>query len=882
MKPTSWYARKYVEKFGMKLVPIQPKQKHPSGAQAKNWGKNLLDTPEAAEQFYTDNPDWNMGAELGGSRLCSLDIDCRESLNTILEEFGIPESALEGFPTIQGSAKGSRIVFRVPEGVELKYQKLTWPQKDNKRKRYTVFELRAATDQQRLDVLPPSIHPDTGEPYKWLEQPRDPWPEPPDWLTAIWDNWDKFKPQMVDACPWATKEKPKPDKVTDKAPMEGVSVIQQYIQANSLTETLERYGYQRKSKRRFLSPHSDTGLAGVVMFDDERACWVHHASDPLCSEDGGHPVNAFDLYCYYEHNGDTSEAVKQATRDLGLTGNRQNQQHRVPEAREASTATPDDPDPAPVASPFRALGYNQGRYYYLTRGAEQVEEVKRGSHTSPAEMMGLAPIEWWETAYPKQNGGVDWHTAASDLMRLCENKGIFSAERQRGRGAWYDNGSSVLHLGTRLVVDGKPKAIADHDSWYIYTRQQAMEIGMQSEPAGEEEAKEVGNIFAQLNWEKPIHAHMAAGWTVLAPICGALPWRPHVWLTAPRGAGKSWVQDHIIGPLLGAAALRVQGSTTEAGIRQAIKQDARPIVFDEAESEDHNSQRRMQTIIELARQASSETSAEIFKGTTAGDGMAFRMRSMFLLGSVNVSLSQAADESRFTVVTLEPPKGRDDELERFQQFSQYVDRTLSDSFCASIRARAYTLMPVIRENAHTLSRAVAECVDSQRIGDQVGTLLAGSWALLSSETLTLERAREWVSGMDFADAKESEEVSDEQNLLSTIMQSQVRAENADGRVVTRSLAELVQIASARTHSNELDADHANRSAARHGVCVDASGDVAISNTHAELKKVLRDTPWASGWRRILARLSGARTSKAPVWFAGSKTRAVLVPFSAIQ
>ena len=882
MKTASWYARKYVEKYGMKLVPIQPKQKHPSGARAKNWGNNLLDTPEKAEEFYTENPDWNMGAELSGSNLCSLDIDCHESLMTILDEFGISEKELQGYPTIQGSPKGRRIVFRVPAGIELKYTKLTWPEKENRKKRYTVFELRAATDKQRLDVLPPSIHPDTEEPYRWLEQPQTDWPTPPEWLLTIWANWEQFKPQMVDACPWGVKQTPKADKVTAKAPIEGVGVIQEYCKANSLHEALERYGYQRKSQKRYLSPHSDTGLPGVVLFDDGNTCWVHHASDPLCSEDTGQPVNVFDLYACYEHDGDVKAAVKQAAKDLGLDRKPTKPASDRPPAQEGSTATSDDPEPSPVGAPFKPLGYNQGRYYYLTRGAEQVEEVKRGSHTSPAEMIGLAPIEWWQFAYPKDGGGINWQGAASEMMRMCEAKGIFSADRQRGRGAWYDNGRSVLHLGTRLIVDGEPKAIADHDSWYIYTRQQAMEIGMQSEPAGDETAKEVGNIFAQLNWEKPIHAHLAAGWTMLAPICGALPWRPHVWLTAPRGAGKSWVQDHIIGPLLGASALRVQGSTTEAGIRQGIKQDARPIVFDEAESEDHNSQRRMQTVIELARQASSETSAEIFKGTTAGDGMAFRMRSMFLLGSVNVSLSQAADESRFSVVSLEPPKGSSEELERFEAFSKHVDATLSEAFCASIRSRAYRLMPVIRENAHTLSRAVAECVGSQRIGDQVGTLLAGAWALTSCDQLTLDGARQWVSRMDFDEAKESEEVSDEQNLLNTIMQSQVRAEGPDGRIVTRSLAELLNIASCRSRSEELDAEHANRSASRYGVCLDADGNVAVSNTHAELKKILRDTPWSAGWRRVLARMGGAAVSKAPVWFAGSKTRAVILPFDVIQ
>jgi putative DNA primase/helicase len=243
--------------------------------------------------------------------------------------------------------------------------------------------------------------------------------------------------------------------------------------------------------------------------------------------------------------------------------------------------------------------------------------------------MSLAPLEWWEMAYPKNNGGADWQLAGNDLMRACEKAGIYSQDRERGRGAWHDAGRSVLHLGDRLLINGEHSMIHDIDSKYIYTRQAPLESGKQAISATDEAAAQVSEIMKGLNWTSATHANLLAGWCFLAPICGALKWRPHLWLTAQRGAGKTWVQDHIINPLLGPAAMMVQGATTEAGIRQRLKQDARPIVFDEAESEDQNSQKRMQMVIELARQSSSDSTAEIVKGTAGGQGMAFRMRSMF-------------------------------------------------------------------------------------------------------------------------------------------------------------------------------------------------------------------------------------------------------------
>src|SRR3546814_8012987 len=85
-----------------------------------------------------------------------------------------------------------------------------------------------------------------------------------------------------------------------------------------------------------------------------------------------------------------------------------------------------------------------------------------------------------------------------------------------------------------------------------------------------------------------------AGWIAIAVICGALNWRPHVWLTGSSGSGKSWLLDNVIRPLIGAIAVYCQSNSTEAGIRQTLATDARPVLFDEAESEDAKAQVRIQ------------------------------------------------------------------------------------------------------------------------------------------------------------------------------------------------------------------------------------------------------------------------------------------------
>jgi len=316
-KPTSWYARRMVERFGMHVIPLQSRSKLPV---QNDWGHNTLSDAEDAEAYFQQHPDYNLGVALGPSRLCSLDIDCMESFRHICDCFGIELDALiASTPTIQGASKGLRVMFRVPYGVALPYCKLNWKRQDNQAKSFTVFEMRAACDdKQRFDVLPPSIHPDTGKPYVWLTQPSADWPEPPRWLLAMWQDFDRFKPQMQAMCPWLPEQPaPTPAQPRQQQQGDGVSVIDAYCAANPLQSELARYGYKQVGKR-WLSPHSSTGLPGVIEFPDGQSCWIHHASDPLCSEDSGKPVSSFDLFCYYDHNGDTSKAVKVAADLLGM------------------------------------------------------------------------------------------------------------------------------------------------------------------------------------------------------------------------------------------------------------------------------------------------------------------------------------------------------------------------------------------------------------------------------------------------------------------------------------------------------------------------------------------------------------------------------------
>jgi len=336
-------------------------------------------------------------------------------------------------------------------------------------------------------------------------------------------------------------------------------------------------------------------------------------------------------------------------------------------------APPPDEEQQSLVEPFKVLGFDHGVYYYLPRGSQQVIPLKTSEH-GRAHLISLAHIRFWESKYPKKVGA-DWEAAANDLMRACEKTGVYESKRIRGCGAWYDSGRIVLNLGDHLRVDGKPMEVSAIDSYNIY------EAGPRSEithcpPVSKSDAVNLAEICESLYWDKPIFGKLLAGWCVIAPICGALNWRPHIWLTGGAGTGKTFVMNNIIKPILGPAALHVQSATTEAGIRQTLKNDAWPILFDESEGEDRAGQKRIQVILELMRQASSDTGASILKGTQHGKAMAFQIRSMFCMSSIGVNITQHADQGRISVLSLVIPqdKAPNEIMAHFKKLNSAIER----------------------------------------------------------------------------------------------------------------------------------------------------------------------------------------------------------------
>ena len=533
---------------------------------------------------------------------------------------------------------------------------------------------------------------------------------------------------------------------------------------------------------------------------------------------------------------------------------------------------------------FTPLGFDGDLYYYQPHSTGQAMRLSRPAHTS-TNLVALAPLEYWEQLAPGGRGGVDWTKAASTLFAINHDLDIYNPDVIRGRGAWWDSSRPVLHLGDRIIADGKAHpALKPFDSRYLYQRMSPLKGPGTAKPLTDTESIVICELAERFHWEVPASGMLLAGWVTLAPICGALQWRPHAWLTAAAGSGKSAILDRYVAPLLADMGLIVAGNTTEAGLRQTLRSDALPVVFDEAESNERADQLRMQNILALARVASSESHATLLKGSPGGDVTRFNIRSMFLMSSIATALKQGADRSRFAQLTLRSPTdiNKVERMAHWDALDRDLDRHITHDTAVRLIARTVALIPTIRQSVRVFSRAAAERFDSQRLGDQYGTLLAGAWSLMSSDVPTNQQARTLIEQNDWEPYSQTTEVPDEQRCIQRVLQHQVRVET-DEKTYTRALGELVEIAVQFRMDRDVTVRQATEVLGRHGLkVVPEQQQLLVSNTAEALASILRDTAWSHSWATVLSRLPGA-TKAGTVRFngAGAVSRAVALQIQSL-
>lgn len=508
--------------------------------------------------------------------------------------------------------------------------------------------------------------------------------------------------------------------------------------------------------------------------------------------------------------------------------------------------------------PLRVLGYDQDNFYYYSFTKKMVVKLSSAQHTLNNLFHFASLEEWkvWATGSSTINiSSSQLSTMAADsLINLAHRRGHFQeAANVRGSGAWMDAGRAVLHCGDVLYVDGVKTELHMISSKYVYISSNKLLVPHER-PLESSDAVKLRHLCEALVWDNQLSGSLLAGWLVIAPICSMLEWRPHIWITGQAGAGKSTVLNRIVKPILGDIAMCYDGGTTEAAIRETMRNDGRPIVYDEAEPSD-----TMTNVMMLARKASSGSII------TKYNQRPFNARFAACFSAINPPIKDFADETRISVMFLRKnlkASARED----YRKLEEMIEEIVTPEFSNALLARTISNMGNLLFNIKIFFDAANEVLHDSRSAQQVAPMLGGLYLLSSTGRVDFARAVEWVKEKDWtvhtAIAADPDQIRCLSHITGTIMPVRIGV-NIHNYTIGEMIMEIYNPAGYQ--------DQMNRALRQLGIAVLPDG-VVIANTNNNLSKCLRGTDWETNWNQTLSNIPGSIKHKQMQFVSGEPVK----------
>ncbi len=495
--------------------------------------------------------------------------------------------------------------------------------------------------------------------------------------------------------------------------------------------------------------------------------------------------------------------------------------------------------------PFIPLGMDSaGNLHYYVLQAESFISMSPDKH-SRNNMIFLAPRPYWEANAGNGRGGVRWEDAARHCFTMTGNR-KFTPDRTRGLGIW-DGGKGVpvYNAGQDCyTLDASGHIVPCSniaDTGIIYTRTEAAPR-LDAPPLTDEEGRLVMDYLAAVPFREE-HGHLFMGGLLVSSILsGYLSFRPHCWINAPAESGKTDLRNTLL-ELTGNFSLSFEGAeSTPAGVRQYLKGNAVPVLFDESEGKDNRRNlSNIQGHLDNARSATR--GGVVLKGNVDGTGQSFPLRAGFMFFSVDNQLNRDSDLTRFIVLTLQKKTGPDviPTLERI--------RTARAAMLAAVTpgkliGRLLKEASAVRRNAETIKKALEDAGESGRRSELFGTILAGAWTLTHSGPVTpeyLEECKEIAASSRLALVEEN----DSERCLRTIIE--YRDKNEGGLLLSELLLHGIPSGNENDQRSERQFREA---AARNGVALKPEGGspktLFVACGHTAMKEIFKGTDWEGG------------------------------------
>lgn len=542
--------------------------------------------------------------------------------------------------------------------------------------------------------------------------------------------------------------------------------------------------------------------------------------------------------------------------------------------------------------PFHILGQSDDKAYFLKQVDGRIVSHPLTSIPRKEVLGTLAPPQLWKDAFggmTKDDRPIGWPTigqaAQAHIMRSVEKLPEFSPEKTRGRGCWMHGDVVAFNRGDRIELDGKLQD-TNYIDGLVYERGAPLPIP--ADQLTDEEGIQFGELIKGCAWAHEFAPLCLFGWIAIAPICGALTWRPHIWLTGPHGCGKSTIMDRIVRPAVGwEACIKIGGNTTEAGLRQTIRHDSIPVLLDETEAGKRGSQ--IAALLELARSAS--TGDTIVRGSANQDGAHhYHIRSAFCFSAINPAIERAADESRITrLPILKADSPADDERYKVM-FDGLSNLMGGNAFGYRLCARMIAMAPLVMRNIAKIEDAITARFGSRRLAQQFGAMFGGAHSLKSKHPITEAEANDMASMVPESSVNTFDE-DDAQRMIQHFLSYQLDVpapKSGHMKITIGELIERLSTVMCTGAAADMPREDAMDIMKRWGLAMTEIQKgrgfqqfAVIAKKHPSLQRLFKDTAWAHSYPDRFKDLRGGKEGKQRR-FTGARYSTIMVPLSQLM
>lgn len=405
----------------------------------------------------------------------------------------------------------------------------------------------------------------------------------------------------------------------------------------------------------------------------------------------------------------------------------------------AAPAAPDTP-PAGVEStppPLIPLGNNDGQNVYYSRPYARLFRLAPEKHTrlNLLNMATLADFAAWlrpdltPDGVEKHESKI-LHDAARRLIEATAGR-QFNPAAVRERGIWRDTETAGVIYNTGrecyLAAPGRPLCRVEAvRGGYIYTTGKELPAPADSPLSNKAGAALVAWLNAR-TWAFRYSGILLAGFICNAILAGALPFRGHIWINAPRNTGKTALRDDLLSVFDSFCCSQDGAVSTPAALRAELHGAPLPVVGDEqdAAAGDARAEMNREKKLELARIASK--GGKVSMGTQGGGIRDYTLLSCFLFLSVDNALIRDTDLSRWGVLQLRACNAA--ELDALLDRQAAARASLPADIAGALITRLLMQAPAYFENLPPLMEELRRGGCEPRRAEMMAVWLAGAHAL---------------------------------------------------------------------------------------------------------------------------------------------------------